>query len=460
MNLVKAFLIIAALSFNFYAQNNRINQIDSLMNEAHRIGVFNGNVVVIEKDKVIYQAAIGYADGSKTKKLSLDLRFDIGSIAKEFNGAAIMMLKEQGKLNLEDKVSKYLSDLPNWADKVQIKHLLQYTSGLPNTRAPEDDDVKKELLQLTKLEFEPGTAFIYSYNNVYLQRRIIEKISGLSYKKFVESKVFKPCRMLNAKIDSPIDAPQNAKAFDNEFVESKNIQLISGGVMLNTEDMYQWTKCLHSFEIIKEKSFAELSEGFPNSETSLGSTKYENNKLISHQHQGSNFNFEALIYSDLVKEISIILLTNNQNLKVFGLRDAILAILNDKPYQVPKKSIYLDIREKVLKDFDKGIDFYTQLKTTQPDKYDLANEVYELINTGKYLQRRERFADAVKLFHLAADLSVKKETLSNCFELTADSYLKEGQKSMATIYYKKALEQNEANKNAKGKLDEVLNSKK
>lgn len=462
MKLTKTFfllLIIALAAGNLQAQNDKIKQIDSLMNAAHQIGTFNGNVLIAEKGKIIYQVAIGYADGSKTKMLTPGLRFDIGSISKEFNGTVIMMLREQSKLKLDDTVSKYLPDLPKWAEKIQIKNLIQYTSGLPNTGANSDAALESELLKLEKLEFEPGTAFIYSYNNVYLQRRIIEKITGASYKEYVESKIFKPCKMTNAVVDDPIDDPQSAKAFDNNFVESKNTQLISGGVILTAEDLYKWTNCLHSGSIINQASLKELSESFADNESSLGSAKYENEKLVTHQHQGSNFNFEAFMFTDLANDLTIIELTNNQNFKVHALRDAIVAILNDKPYQVPKKSIYLDIREKILSNFEDGIAFYNQLKETQADKYDLASEFYDLISTGKYLQRRERYDDAIRIFQLAALFDLKKSDFSYCLELIADSYLKKGSKQMAITYYKKALEKDSANKNAKGRLDEIGSGK-
>ncbi len=329
--------LLLLLFSNVNAQNRHVKQIDELMNAAHQIGVFNGNVLVAEKGKVIYRSAIGYADGTKTKRLSPELRFDIGSISKEFNGVGIMMLREQGKLKLDDNVSKYLTQLPRWADKIQIKNLIQYTSGLPVGKANTDEEYSNALAKLKKLEFEPGTAFIYSNANVYLQKRIIEKITGLSYKAFVETKILTPCGMTRAAVDVPIGDPSKARAFDNNFVESKYTPESSGWVDMTMDDLYQWTKCLHSYRILNERSFKELAEGFGDSETSLGGTKFENNKLIIHQHQGSSYNYEALMVSRLPDDITVILLTNNRNFKLFELSDSIMAILNDSPYQVPKR---------------------------------------------------------------------------------------------------------------------------
>ena len=447
-------------TFPTQAQTDKVKQIDSLMQAAHHIGVFNGNVLVAQKGKIIYQSAIGYADGSKTKMLSQDLQFDIGSISKEFNGAAIMLLKERGKLNLDDKVSKYLPDLPQWAQKIRIRHLLQYTSGLPNTRAESDDEISKELQSLEKLEFEPGTAYTYSYNNVYLQRRIIEKLTGLPYKDFVESNIFKPCGMLNAAVDLPLDSQGIARAFDNSFMESNYKIKMTGLVRLTIQDLYKWIQCLHAYKIVNETSFKELAEHFGEEQSSLGDVVYENKQVQWHRHHGSNFNYEAFMLRDAAEDITVILLTNNQNFKVGALTEAILAILKDQPYTVPKKSVYLDLREKVLDNFEAGIAFYNEIKETQQDKYDFSAEVYDLYSTGKYLMRRNRFEDAIRIFHLSTltDLS-NTGGLSYAYGLIGESYLKQGNRQMAIIYYRKAAALDNSNKSAQGMLDEMLSKK-
>ena len=107
---VAAFLCLTATTT--IAQDKIANRIDSLMTAVHQIGVFNGNVSVKQYGKKVYERSFGFADGARTKKLQLNHMFDIGSISKEFNGTAIMLLREKGKLNLEDKVSKFLKDLP------------------------------------------------------------------------------------------------------------------------------------------------------------------------------------------------------------------------------------------------------------------------------------------------------------------------------------------------------------
>lgn len=167
-------------------------------------------------------------------------------------------------------------------------------------------------------------------------------------------------------------------------------------------------------------------------------------------------NYEALLYSNPGDNLTILLSTNNQNFKVVQLKDAIVNILNDKPYTVPKKSIYLDIRKKLLDNFNDGIAFFNQAKSTQRNKYDFDNEVPDLYSTGKYLMRRNRFDDAIKIFHLSTILDLKNlGGISYAYTLIGECHLKNENKSMAYIYYKKALELDATNKTAEGMLKEI-----
>lgn len=147
------------------------------------------------------------------------------------------------------------------------------------------------------------------------------------------------------------------------------------------------------------------------------------------------------------------LLTNNQNFKLFQLKDAIVAILHGQPYTVPKKSIYLDIREGLAVNFSQGMDAYLELRTTGKNIYDFPSEPIDLISTGKYLLRRSKFDDAIAMFEMSITFPLQPGDRSYAYELIADTWLKKGDNAMTAFYYEKALEANPGNKNARGKLD-------
>ncbi len=113
-----AALWLALVSCDAKAQPAKIAQLDAYLEQAHQAGLLNGDVLIADHGKVILRRALGHADSARTVPLSLSDRFDIGSIAKEFDAVGLLMLVEEGKLSLTDPVSKFFPDLPAWAATV------------------------------------------------------------------------------------------------------------------------------------------------------------------------------------------------------------------------------------------------------------------------------------------------------------------------------------------------------
>jgi CubicO group peptidase (beta-lactamase class C family) len=225
------------------AQQTKAANIDTLIQRANKLGLFNGNVLVADHGKIIYKAAIGYADARRTIKLTDQYRFHIGSIAKEFNAVGIMMLEEQGKLTLDDKVSKYLPQLPAWAGKISVINLLQYTSGLPDVKwktVKDDAGNMADLMKIDSLDFEPGKKYAYNNNNVFLQRRIIEKITGQSFKQFVEDHELKATGMNTAIVDPDENDKLVAQSYNNDGKPDGLVYPISGWTAVTLDDFYAW----------------------------------------------------------------------------------------------------------------------------------------------------------------------------------------------------------------------------
>lgn len=326
------FTTLLLLTHNTFAQTRKINKIDSVMKRAHQNGVFNGNVLVAENNKIIYNASFGFTDATKTKKLKTDDRFHIGSITKEFSAVALLQLQEQGKLQIEDHVSQYIPELPQWANEVSIKDLLQYTSGIPNInwkKIKNDKDLFEGLQHGDSLVFKPGTNYDYNVNNIFLRQFIVERLTGMNYKTYAEKFIFKPCSMTSS-VMTPFENEKNiARGFNNNLVADKADLPITGGTYLTTDDLLKWSKCLYSNKVINANSLFELGQAFdlPETQSSLGHAKFNNKKLVEHVHDGRYGNYEALLISDLNEKTSIILLGNNYNGKLFEISDAIIAIL-------------------------------------------------------------------------------------------------------------------------------------
>lgn len=337
-------LVLLFFTNRIYSQINDINKIDSLMKWSSKNELFNGNIIVTKNNKIIYNSSFGFVDANKTKELTTDYTFNIGSITKEFSAIALEQLKEEGKLQLDDKVSKFFPELPKWSNEVSIRDLLYYTSGIPNVnwkKIKSNKDIFEDLKQIDSLDFIPGTKYDYNNNNIFLRQFIIEKITGEDYKNYVNKYIFKPCKMNSSEI-TPIDENKKyvAKGFNNNLVEDKPDFLV-GGTFLTTNDLLKFTNCLHSKKLINKNSLFELGQQFneDDSQSALGEAKYRNKNLIEHVHDGRAGNYEAIMISNIDEKFTVILLGNNYKGKIFELSDAIIAILKNQEYSLPKKDI-------------------------------------------------------------------------------------------------------------------------
>lgn len=453
------FILIYLIINNLNAQNTKKNQIDSLMQRVFELGIFNGNVLVIEKGKTIYQASFGFADASKSHKLTADYRFNIGSIGKEFNAVGIMMLKEEGKLNLEDKLSKFIPDLPTWADKISIKNLLQYTSGLPDVNwktIKNDEDILADMKKIEKLHFEPGTKYEYNNSNTFWQRRIIEKVSRIFFQKFVETRMLRPCKMIESVIDPDLKGKNIAVSFNNnleEDVRQFTNPPLTGWVSVTDMDLYRWTQCLHEYKLINKASINEILTPFaPFKQVGLGGGIMEGGVFKEHSHHGSSFDFEALMFTQPSEEISIILLTNNKNFKVFEIKNAIKSILNGKPYKTPKKSILKAVDDKIKEmNIEQLIAFYNNLKAKYPNDYNFDDDS-ELNSLGYSLMGNKRLEDAIEIFKLNIEIFPQS---GNLYDSLGEAYFNKDDKVNALINYKKAFELDPKNSGAKAMIEQL-----
>ncbi|GAB3711806.1 serine hydrolase domain-containing protein [Spirosoma flavus] len=330
------FAILSLFSLFAHAQQavSRKSQIETYLLNANQNGSFNGNVLIVENGKIILRKSIGYADAGKQVPLTPSYRFHIGSIAKEFDAVGVMMLVEQGKLSLDDKLSQFFPELPEWSNQISIRNLMQYTSGLPEIKyqtVRSDADNWKDLMALKQLDFAPGSQYAYNNNNTFLRRQLIAKVSGLSFKDFVDQKMLKKIGIKNGIID-PTDADSlMAKSFNNEFKQDKLQAPISGWVCLNLDDFYKWSESINAFALINPASTKFILTPFAtDKQAGLGKGTMQNNRVLTHIHDGAALRYQALLMVDTAKRRTIILQTNQKHDNVYDLGNDISAML-DKP---------------------------------------------------------------------------------------------------------------------------------
>jgi len=451
---IKKIILFYCLCSSAFAQaQSRQARLDTLISHSHRLGLFNGNVLITDQGKEIYRKAIGYMDAAGKIPLTDQYRFHIGSIAKEFNAVAIMMLKEKGKLAIDDQITKYLPGLPAWAGKVTIRNLLQYSSGIPDLKwkAITGDAVAMDSLQhIVKPDFEPGTQYAYNNSNTFLQRQIIAKVSGMNFDEFVIRNMLRPLKMNASLVDPDDQTPLMARSYNNSLVQTPLVSAISGWTAVTLDDFYKWEQCLEEFKLISPASTQILLTPFaPGKQCGLGGGAMEGSKLAAHTHDGTVMQYQALLTADVHRGRTVILLTNNRQGSLYDINAAIQNILDGKPYRQPKKQVLTALQDGLDKsDGPALLNAYQDLKSRFPEDYNFADES-ALNVVGYTLLSKKRYDAAIAIFEFNTTLFPKS---GNAFDSLAEAYLGQGNKAKALLYYKRSLELDPSNQGAKEKI--------
>jgi CubicO group peptidase (beta-lactamase class C family) len=213
-------IIISLPQTAAFAQKSKIPLINDFVTAKHKYHNFNGNVLVAEKGRAIYQKSLGYADFKNKIPFAKDSIFNIASISKQFT-AAIMLAVERGLLSLDESLAKYFPEISY--ENITVRQMLTHTSGLPeqnelmfkywNSADPITNKNVIEFLVKYKPEaaFKPGVDFKYCNTNYSLLAMIVEKVSGQTFQTFLTKNIFEPLEMKQTGFLNP--QPGNYKRF-------------------------------------------------------------------------------------------------------------------------------------------------------------------------------------------------------------------------------------------------------
>ena len=246
---------------------------DSLFHQLSARRRFNGNVLVSTDGNIVYEKSFGYSDYRRRKPLSLGSVFEIASVSKQFTAMGIMMLHDEGRLDFDDPVTKYLPKFPY--SKVTIRHLLCHRSGLPDYLAFSQrfrtggyltNDRLMELLTeyAPGLLFEPDTDYRYSNTGYAVLASVIEKVSGKRYAEFMSERIFTPLGMSSTYVFNPktgIPSDKRALGYNKRGrpVYDGYLNGVVGdkGIYSTVEDMFKWDQGLYDEGLVKDETLAE-----------------------------------------------------------------------------------------------------------------------------------------------------------------------------------------------------------
>ncbi len=321
-----------------------IKEVDALVNKYYEKGKFGGNVYISVKDEVLYNKSFGFQNESKGIELTEDSIFPLASISKQFTAMGILMLAVEGKLDLDDPLSKYLPGFDDFPDTITIHNMLIHASGLRNLIPYKESrawykennitggyNYKLEKIMASQdLLFKAGTEARYCNSGYTLMANIITKVSGQNYAEFIKERIFDPLKMESSYSNTGSKRGKRHKneaygyRFDKKTGEKKTYVYKStgvgqGGVFSTVHDLEKWNKALYTDKLVPKEYIDKMFTPYILKEKKNDEVKHygygfwiiDHRKLgkIS-EHSGGNGGFKNYITRFMDEDALIVLLGN------------------------------------------------------------------------------------------------------------------------------------------------------
>lgn len=362
----RQFLLLLLLPAFVLAQKDHTKEFDAYMAAQVKVNKFNGNVLVTRKGKVLYEKSFGVADVEWNTPLNAATLFQVGSVTKQFTSSGIMQLVEQGKVSVDDKLTKYFPDFPK-GDSVTVHMLLNHTSGMADyteidgfmnwASLPLKGDSLVARFKDRPYNFSPGTQWRYCNSGYFLLGMIIEKVSGMSWRDYIYKNVIAKAGLKHTdanRWDSIM--PNRAKGYERQGEKIINAPYISmeipfsaGNIISTTHDLDQWTNALYAGKVVSPASLTRMTTPY------MG--KYGYALLIDstakHKriwHNGGIPGFESFLGHYPAEDINIVVFSNFESgsTKIGG---AIGSILFDEKVELPREKKGVTLTPAQMKRF-------------------------------------------------------------------------------------------------------------
>jgi CubicO group peptidase (beta-lactamase class C family) len=307
-----------------------------------KTGVPSASIAIVKDGRISYLQAYGDARLDPRLGAHPGMRYCIGSISKQFTAAAILLLQQQGKLSLDDKVSRFIPDLTR-ANEVTIRQLLSHTSGyqdywpqdyvMPIVLKPTTSEKILDLWGRKALDFDPGTKWQYSNTNYVIAGVIVEKASGQSLMPFLQANIFTPLKMnAVANIDDAALGTNEPAGYLRYALgplrpapkEGKGWVFAAGELAMPAEDLAKWNISIMEQSLLQTASYREfereivLANGTgTNYGLGVSVDRQSGRRRLEHSGEVSGFTSENIVFPD--DRISVTVLTNQDAATASGL---------------------------------------------------------------------------------------------------------------------------------------------
>src|SRR6266404_3229417 len=441
-------------------------RIDQLVHTLALRGQFSGGVLVAERGRIIYQRGFGKADIKHNIVFTPDTPVYLASLTKQFTAMAVMMLAEKHRLSYDDPLSKYFPEFPSYARQINIRNLLNHTSGIPDyvglgVEHPglTNREVLNALIRQDSPRFTPGEKFEYSNSNYVLLGLIIEKLSNEPYWVFLKRHIFAPLGMNHTfTYDKTQPAIAGRARGYNRFGDDFDYDLLTHGegIYSSVADMFKWDQALYTETLVKRSTLEEaFARGTLNDGSLInygfGWAISESDGETVYSHAGRYGGFNTYIKRFPKEQSTIIFLTNHDFKNMGAVGNALIGVLYDQPYTLPKLSvaelIYQTYRRSGIR---AAVRQYQFLKRRNDSAYDLSES--ELNELGYQLMAKNKMPEALAILKLNAEAL---PTSGNVYDGLGEAYMKSGNRELAIENYKESLKMNPGNSNAADMLKKL-----
>jgi CubicO group peptidase (beta-lactamase class C family) len=437
---------------------------------------FNGSVLVIEAGKPIYNQSFGKADLEVGTTLNSSSLFNLAEASQPFTAVAILQLKEQGKLSLDDELSSYLPELHAFPD-VTLRQLLSHTSGIPgyettmsihwdkSKTATNRDLIRTLSAHPPALEFRSGERYQNSPTNYALLASVVERVSGQEFAAYCAQKLFVAAGMSQSQVLTAAESKTaiRVRGYHTYLLRSpeRNDQSYLEGivgdknVLTSTDDLAKWEAALAENKLLKA---ASLSEMFVNATVRSGVQTQHGyawalpsglgRRVAEVSGQLGGF---GVVYTRLLDDQhTIIVLTNTQFAKLFSLADGCYNIVTGiapREPRIPVGLLMADLYQR--QGLQVALNRYSAIRNTAAERglYDLRES--ELNILGQELIELGKAKDAIEIFRLNSEAYPRS---FNVYDSLAEAYLLDGQRENAIVNYRKSLSLYPENANATAQL--------
>ena len=346
-------VVLLLVSFSSCKQNDtsfinyQANQYSEFILDMKSKGLSTGNILVYENGEIIFQSSNGLRSIDPIDSLTLNSQFRLASVSKQFTSVVIMKLKQEGKLDYDQRVSTILNDFPH--DNITIKHLLQHTSGISdyikiiNENYVPQNSTKRNILgnneildifynSNPKLKFQPGEKYEYSNTGYLVLASIVEEVSKQHFREFLKENIFDPLNMNNTLLYSykegyDSDMPNRVFGYslneDKDGYELNDYHIVNdvrgdGGIYSTINDLFKWNMALLDYKVVPKKLLDEawrvgtLNNG-EDSGYGYGWVIGDSSKPKSVFHSGGWVGFATYLYNEIETNSGFIILTNNSS---------------------------------------------------------------------------------------------------------------------------------------------------